>query len=207
MKINILSPDVFEIEDFITAEEQQKVLSYARSLQEGDWWSDDERVPPFFNGKINVGEKPEVFLQIDEKIKNLFSSFYLINPISLHRHLKTNFMMPHKDYDPDNKSEDYDPEKKSEGFVLRPIYGVVLYYNSDYEGGAINYPDLGIVHKPKPSSLVLHGGNILHGTTRVTDDSVRYFSTTFIMATKEVPVRLNKDLFGENQQSQEYIFF
>ena len=207
MKVNALSPDIFEIEDFITAEEQQKVLSYAKSLEESDWWSDDVRVPPFFNGKINLGQKPEVFSQIDEKIKNLFSSFYVINPISLHRHLKTNFMMPHRDYDPENKTEDHDPEKKSEGIIMRPKYGAVLYYNSDYEGGAISYPDLGIVHKPKPSSFVLHGGNILHGTTQVTDDRVRYFSTTFIMATKEVPVRLNTDVFGENQQSDQYTFF
>jgi hypothetical protein len=207
MKVNLLSSDIYEVEDFITDKEQKEVLSYAKSLQESDWWSDDVRVPAFFNGKINIGQKPEVFLQIDEKIKSLFSNFYAINPASLHRHLKTNYMLPHKDYDPKNESEDYDPEKKSVGQPMKPKYGLVLYYNDDYEGGAINYPDLGLVHKPKAKSLILHGGNILHGTTQVTSDAVRYFSTTFIMATKEVPVHLNTDVFGDNQQSDQYTFF
>ena len=207
MKINVLSDDIYEIEDFITVEEQQKVLEYAKSLEESSWWSDNDRVSEFFNGKVNLGQKPEFFLSIDDKIKNLFSRFYLINPISLHRYLKTNYMTPHKDYDPQNESEDYDPEKKSLDEMMKPKYGVVLYYNSDYEGGAINYPDLGIVHKPKSRSLILHGGNILHGTTRVTNDVVRYFSTTFVMATKRIPVEFNKDVFGDIIPSDQYKFF
>jgi len=205
MKINLLSPSVYEIEDFVTVEEQREVLSYAKSLEESSWWSKDVRVSEFFNGKIHLGEKPEVFAQIDEKVKSLFSNFYIINPISLHRHLKTNFMMPHKDYDPENKY--YNPDNQPATEIVKPMYGVVIYYNDDYEGGAVNYPDLGLVHKPKARSLVLHGGSILHGTTQVTNDIVRYFSTTFILATEKNLALFNKDIFGDIEQEDEYKFF
>ena len=73
MKINLLSPSVYEIEDFITVEEQQEVLAYAKSLEESSWCSTDKKVSEFFNGKIHLGQKPEVFAQIDQKVKNLFS--------------------------------------------------------------------------------------------------------------------------------------
>lgn len=205
MKINVLSPDVYEIEDFITVEEQQEILQYAKSLEEKDWWSDDEKVPDFFAGKIYMGEKPKVFSEIDKKVKSLFLNFYIINPVSLNRHLKTHYMYPHKDYDPDNRY--YNTDNEPAEVTVKPRYGVVIYYNDDYEGGAVNYPNIGIVHKPKARSLVMHGGAVLHGTTQVTNDIVRYFSTTFILATKEKGVAFNKDLFGDIKQSDQYKFF
>ena len=53
MKINLLSPSVYEIEDFITVEEQQEVLAYAKSLEESSWWSTDKKVSEFFNGNVD----------------------------------------------------------------------------------------------------------------------------------------------------------
>jgi len=205
MKVNVLSSDVYEIEDFVTVDQQQQILQYAKSLEEKEWWSDDEKVPGFFTGKIYIGEKPEVFSEIDEKVKSLFSNFYIINPISLHRHLKTHYMWPHQDYDPDNQY--YNKDNAPAEVVVKPKYGVVIYYNDDYDGGAVNYPNLGLVHKPKARSLVMHGGEILHGTTQVTNDVVRYFSTTFILATKEKGVVFNKDIFGDIEPSNQYVFF
>jgi hypothetical protein len=54
---------------------------------------------------------------------------------------------------------------------------------------------------------VLHGGSILHGTTQVTNDTVRYFSTTFILATEKNLALFNKDVFGDIEQEDEYKFF
>ena len=198
MKINLLSPSVYEIEDFITVEEQQEVLAYAKSLEESSWWSTDKKVSEFFNGKIHLGQKPEVFAQIDQKVKNLFSKVYLINPLSLNRHLKTNFMMPHTDYDPENKNIDHS---------VRVKYGVVLYYNDDYEGGAINYPKLGIVHKPKARSLLIHSGKHLHGTTKVIGNLPRYCSTTFFIGNKDHHPALNESVFGYVPEDTEYQYY
>ena len=93
-------------------------------------------------------------------------------------------MQPHRDY----WLRDLD-------YYVR--YGVVIYYNDDYEGGEIEYAELGIVHKPKARSLILHGGNILHGPKKVIGDKARYFSTAFVRASVETPVVLNPEIFGE----------
>ena len=74
-------------------------------------------------------------------------------------------------------------------------YGFCLYYNDDYEGGELEYPELGIVVKPKANSLYIHGGHILHGSLPVLNDKIRYFSTVFIHGTEENPTRLNREIF------------
>ena len=194
MKINLISPDIYEIENFISVEEQENVLDYCKSLDESEWWTNDPKVSEFFNGKIKLGDKPDLFLDIDERIKHLFFGIHKIYPIGLNRHLETNFMKPHRDYDPLNNTL---PDEH-----IR--YGIVLYYNDKYDGGAVNYPEVGIVHKPKARSLLIHGGRILHGTTKVLSPDVRYFSTTFVFGTKEKSVSLNKSIFGDIEQSDGY---
>jgi hypothetical protein len=194
MKINLISPDIYEIENFISVEEQENVLDYCKSLDESEWWTNDPKASEFFNGKIKLGDKPDFFLDIDEKIKHLFFGIHKIYPIGLNRHLETNFMKPHRDYDRLNNTL---PDEH-----IR--YGIVLYYNDNYDGGAVNYPEVGIVHKPKARSLLIHGGRILHGTTKVLSSDVRYFSTTFVFGTKEKSVSLNKSMFGDIEQSDGY---
>jgi hypothetical protein len=83
---------------------------------------------------------------------------------------------------------------------LGDIYGICLYYNDEYAGGELEYSELGIIHKPKARSLVLHGGNILHKSLSVLDDLPRYFSTTFVRGSKDSPVLLNKELFSEIEE-------
>lgn len=198
MKINILAPDVFEIEEFVSVEEQNIILNFFKNTKESDWFpkKSDEFVEEkglinhgvngngepvselgFFYGKTYQNKLPEFFENIELRIKNLFYSYYLIDPISLHRHLKGDKHKPHKDYDPINQKRDYH---------IR--YGIVIYFNDDYAGGALDYPELGIIHKPKARSLMMHAGNILHGTTEVENDVVRYFATAFVKGTKDKPV-------------------
>jgi hypothetical protein len=76
-------------------------------------------------------------------------------------------------------------------------YGIVIYYNDDYQGGEIEYPEVGIIHKPKARSLVMHGGNILHGPRQVIGSKVRYFSTTFVKEANTGTVVLNPELFSD----------
>ncbi len=197
MKANLLSPDIYEVEDFISIEEQTNILDYCNSLGESDWWFDDSSISDFFNGKSSIVEKPKIFEDIDERIKSIFSNFYKINSLTLLRHLDSHFMIPHVDWSP----EYFKSDSASGDPYIR--YGLVLYYNDDYLGGALNYPNLGIVHKPKARSLLIHGGHILHGTTKVLGPT-RYFSTTFVFGTKENNVKLNKDIFGSVEQSDGY---
>jgi len=221
LKINVLAPDIFEIEDFLTVEEQELVLNFAKTINEPDWFpepsSNDIYIKEkegllsldhadsvklnykqgFFHGKRYCGQMPLVFEKIDEKIKSLFHSYYIIDKVNFHRHLKGHSHKPHKDYDPINQKWLMDQ-------YIR--YGIVIYFNDDYSGGALEYPELGIIHKPKSRSLLMHAGNILHGTTEVEDDVVRYFSTTFVKGNLEKPVILNKDLFGDIEQSDGHVY-
>jgi hypothetical protein len=183
MKVNRLSPDLYEIEDFVTLEQQEKVLDYCQSLDESDWWH-KEQENTFFYGKQSLVKLPEVFDEINKSVDNLFNSVFYWGSIALQRTLDHEPMQTHRDY----WIKDLD-------YYVR--YGVVIYYNDDYEGGEIEYAELGIVHKPKARSLVLHGGNILHGPKRVTNDKVRYFSTAFVRGSVECPVVLNPEIFGE----------
>ena len=186
MKVNRLSPDIYEIEDFVTVEQQQKVLDFCNSLEEDQWWIavSEEYKKEFFYGKQYNGQQPEVFKEINKKIQSIFAESEYVPDAALQRSLNHEPMQTHRDY----WIKDLD-------YYIR--YGVVIYYNDDYEGGEIEYSELGIVHKPKARSLILHGGNILHGPKQVFGDKTRYFSTAFVRGTVANPVVLNPGLFGE----------
>jgi hypothetical protein len=195
VKVNLLSPDIYEIEDFVSIEEQEEVLQYCANLDESEWWKTDYpgHENSFFFGKQKLGELPKVFDSITTKSKDLFRGYMHFDPVSLQRHPSGNFMQAHKDY-----------WKKDADYHIR--FGMVIYYNDDYVGGEIEYPDLGIIHKPKARSLLMHGGNILHGTTEVTSDGYRYFSTSFIRGNIKEPVILNPDIFADVEQSDGSIY-
>lgn len=186
MKVNLLSPDIYEIEDFVTAEQQEKVLEYCKSLDESQWWHEEQK-ETFFYGKQKLGQLPEFFDDINKNVDNLFSEFLYFGSVALQRSLDQEPMQTHKDY-----------WLKDLDYYIR--YGIVIYYNDNYLGGEIEYPELGIIHKPKARSLVLHGGNILHGPRRVNDNVVRYFSTAFVRGSVDKPVILNPKLFADVEQ-------
>jgi hypothetical protein len=195
MKINKISKDIYEIEDFVTIEQKTLILDFASSLKEEDWWisvSEDYK-KGFFYGKQYNGEKPLVFQEIDKNVDALFESLLYFGSVAFQRYLKGAAIQEHRDY------WLYD-----EPYHIR--YGICIYYNDDYEGGELFYPDLNITHKPKARSLVMHGGNILHVNLPVTSDSERYFSTAFIRGSKDNPVVLNKKLFDgiEEPDGSEY---
>lgn len=189
MKINRLSPDIYEIEDFVTIEQQEKILKFTSELEEEQWWLsvNDDYKKGFFYGKQYNGEKPEVFKEIDNQVQGLFDSLLHVGSVALQRYRKGAMIKEHRDY-----------WLKDEPHHIR--YGICIYYNDEYQGGELEYSELGIVHKPKARSLVMHGGNILHKNLPVLDNMPRYFSTCFVKGSKENPVLLNKELFSEIEE-------
>lgn len=183
MKVNRLSPDLYEIEDFVTLDQQTRILEYCQSLDESDWWHEDQK-GTFFYGKQKLGQLPEFFNDINQNVQNLFSNLLYVGDVALQRVLDKEPMQVHRDY-----------WLKDLDYYIR--YGIVIYYNDDYLGGEIEYPELGIVHKPKARSLVLHGGNILHGPKKVFGDNIRYFSTAFVRGSIDEPVFLNPCIFSD----------
>lgn len=186
MKVNRLSPDIYEIEDFVTIEQTNQVLEYCKSLEESNWWHEEQK-DTFFYGKQKLGKLPEVFDQVNENVQNLFSTVLYVGDVALQRYLDREPMQVHRDY-----------WLKDLDYYIR--YGIVIYYNDDYVGGEIQYPELSISHKPKARSLVLHGGNVLHGPSKVIGDGARYFSTAFVRGSVDSPVLLNQSIFGDVEQ-------
>lgn len=65
-------------------------------------------------------------------------------------------------------------------------FGGVVYLNSDFEGGEIYYPNIGIKVTPKPGMIVLHPAGIkyTHGVSKITKGN-RYTMVSFFSFERE----------------------
>jgi len=92
--------------------------------------------------------------------------------------------------------EEYDiTDKEIENVNLGLQYAVILYL-SDFEGGEVYYPYLGIEYKPKKGDALWHPGNkkYTHGVKKVTGDKTRYITTTYF-TDREIREK-NNDIVG-----------
>jgi hypothetical protein len=186
-KIAKLSDQVYEIQNFITEDELDQVMQFVELRDSADW--DSETQYEFWSGKTlkpNLLKEDNIFDSINQRAKTLFSGDFDLTGISLHRYMMDDALGEHTD---DHEGHRVNSEKV--------FCGIVIYYNDEYEGGELNYPNLNIVHKPRSRSLVLHGGEILHGTLPVKSNSIRYISTMFVKHKLNEVVHLNKKVFGE----------
>jgi hypothetical protein len=88
-----------------------------------------------------------------------------------------------KDYEFDAVVSDYTISIYREGSFKVPhiddsvpkygkcLFTGILYFNDDYEGGEISYPELNESYKPKAGTLILHPGNALHEVKPITSGS------------------------------------
>jgi Rps23 Pro-64 3,4-dihydroxylase Tpa1-like proline 4-hydroxylase len=187
MKINKLYDDVYEINDFLTNDEMSEVYKIINNSPEEKWFDEEmkkeQQIPDFWFGKNLYFKENTIFDSINQKMKNLFESYsYYPDKMHLQRYKKGDFIKHHAD----QWRTDID-------YYIG--YGFCLYYNDEYAGGELDYPELNITVKPKANSLYIHGGHIVHGSLPVLDDTIRYFSTVFIRGTNEQPTKLKGDLF------------
>lgn len=187
MQINKLHDDVYEIKNFLTQNEFYEIDNIIRSTPEEAWFDsgmkDKHHIPDFWFGKNLYFTEKTVLDVINERIQNLLES-YSYYPASMHlqRYKQGDFIKHHADqWIPD--------------LPYYIGYGFCLYFNDEYLGGELEYPDLNILVKPKAGSLYVHGGHIVHGSLPVLDEGIRYFSTIFVRGTKEAPTKLRQDLF------------
>jgi hypothetical protein len=190
MRATKIYDDIYEIENFITDDEHKYILEVIDSLDEKDWFCEreDYTTPEFWFGKSMFFpiDHPQVIKDINKRIESLFMfSHGMSNITCLNRYSKNESMPTHRD----NHTKDED---------VQSAYGIVLYYNDNYLGGEIEYPELNIKVKPKSKSLIIHGGSILHGTCPVLDENTRYFSTAFVKEKIGTPAKLNPEIFGVN---------
>jgi|694.fasta_scaffold18221_15 hypothetical protein len=187
MEINKLYDDVYEIKNFLSKEELDAVNFIIQNTPEEAWFDEEAKkrneIPDFWYGKHLRFNVDNIFTDINNKMKNLFDSYsYYPEKLGLNRYKTGDFMTHHADqWIPD--------------LPYYIGYGFCLYYNDNYDGGELDYPDLNMTIKPKANTLYIHGGHIVHGSFPVLGDRIRYFSTVFIQGTEEFPTILNKELF------------
>jgi hypothetical protein len=199
MKINKLLPDIYEIEDFVSEDEQFYVINQIESLDQKYWepLNKEHYEFDFWYGKVldPMGQGLDNFVYdgIYKRCRGIFDSVLDLTGINVARYTKYDALGEHRDY-----------WKYDEDYHIR--YGLVIYWNDDYEGGEIQYRELGLTHKPKARSLLIHGGNILHGTLPVKSDNFRYVSTLFVKGSKDKPAVLSKELFDGIEESDGTIY-
>jgi len=160
MKLIKHAEDIYEIEDFLTIQEQETFMS----LCTDDGWVE------YHEGNIVKDMTPKEIIAIDKilhRLRKLFDnmdSFTVVNNV---RRLKEGeFMWPHADGgDPSNPK------------VI--VFGIVMYLNDDFTGGKLYYSDIGLSIEPKPRSIVIHDAKLNHEVKTVTSGS-RYSITAFV---------------------------
>jgi len=189
MKINKVFNGILEIEDFVSKEELDSIMSFANSIPEDIWFKEDDNIDyNWWSGKVVPSPKSitdlKVLSDIEKRVINLFENYLEVTGINLNRYKNNDFLNYHTDEWINNP----------EHFVK---YGVIIYYNDDYDGGELHYKDLDITYSPKAGSLILHEGHLLHGTLPVKSNSIRYSSTFFVKELRGKNISLNKEIFGD----------
>lgn len=177
MKYNKIHKGILEIPEFISKEENEKIIKILNNLSENFWLKNNN---PNWD-KRNLSEIKDLEFndlkrKIGKRVVELFDSYYKIvnQSILIQRILpNTGGLSQHADNidDPDVK------------------YGLVLYYNDNYFGGEIEYPEIKISYKPRAGSLLIHRGEYLHKVNPV-NGSTRYMSTLFVHETKDFPAKI-----------------
>jgi hypothetical protein len=172
MKATIHKDTIYEIENFLSEQEQSELLYIINNIT-NDWNNGSN---DYWKGK-NASVTGPAIQNIDSRVKKLFSSYSHINSVhSINRFKPGDDMGKHAD-------EVGHKEIK---------FGIVIYINDDFNGGEICYPELNIIHKPKARSLIIHPGNAIHYVNKVLDGPVRYAMTTFVHGTDEKPAILEE---------------
>lgn len=171
MKVNSYGHNIYEIENFLTQEEQNTLYTLLSSVKETDWLNS---VTDDITGNRNTGWDDKLLYLSDsgfdgdmivKRLKSFFIDFDNINSIiNIQRYRPDESMSVHVD--------DYWDK------VVK--FGVVIYINDNYSGGEIYYPDLSLAIKPKARSLMIHPAGQPHGVKKVLGSSTRYIFSTFV---------------------------
>lgn len=154
------SADIYEIEDFLTIEEQALFLS---SCTDDGW----EESHPGNIVKAMTTEQEEVAKKMLVRLSSFFDNMDSFTEVNrLRRLILGEYMHPHKDG----------------GDPLNPkviVFGIAIYLNDEFSGGELSYPDLDLTIVPKPRSLVIHDAKLNHEVKTV-ESGKRYSMTAFV---------------------------
>lgn len=193
---NFIEPDDLQkIQDFcprINAWDNSKESVYDKNgvcLYDAEYWRDRHCSASILNAIC-----PQVYLIIDKYINKMAAQIEVDyglrvskRPPVIMRWVPGNLQQPHADKQLNDGSPNAFPD-----YDLNSI----IYYNDDYVGGDLYYPQHGITVRPKPGMAVIHPGDInyLHGVTPVV--SGNRFTTPSFYTVTEVIDKERYALFG-----------
>lgn len=204
MERTYLHDEIYYIENFLSPEELSVLEAEARA----DNWGDrnatrDLNLKSNWEGNIKSIKDLNLYKKINERIFN--------ECIKEKGNLKLTLSAVIKRYN-EGQTDNFQTQDK---YVLMPHHdalkdpwqiGCILYINDDYEGGEVEYPNLGIEVKPKKGTLLIHGvtNDCVHGVKKVTKGT-RYMITLFAGDPTNELLK-DKDLDRENRKTRAPLF-
>lgn len=164
-KFEQLSPEVWIWRGFLTKEECKEILDKAFSQEPWEYYD-----------KTQV----DILPSLSERLREGIDGEYKIKDFAyVRRFLTEQGMVPHCDiYGWNNRMLQGLVDKDAEVDKVKVSscnYATLLYYNDDYEGGEIVYPEWGIEYKPVAGDLVIHSAEVVHGV-KLVKSGIRYAS-------------------------------
>ena len=169
---------LWEYENFLTSEEILAILDPICALKDDEWYEEDlpeydrhhagrtyeaSRLPNGYEIVASINARvAELFKNVDSivQVGSIVRGTDKITPSGMHR---------------DNEDGQYEEENRN----ATVKYGVLMYLNSNFDGGEICYPELEIEYKPKPGVLLIHDAGNMHGVNSISNGT-RYSMTSFV---------------------------
>lgn len=169
-----------EIKNFLSNEEVEIFLNFAKNALEPDWgkagdgfWDGRVLHPHIFKGNKEILER---FKDVGQRIENAIKSLYSLDNIyydTIHivRWFDGMEQPPHADAE--HMDGSYHPLSWRD-------FGAIIYLNDDYEGGHTYYPNYNLEIIPEPGKLAIHPSDLnhLHGVSKVSG-GIRYTLPSF----------------------------
>ena len=179
MEIRRITEDIWEVENLLSQEEVEHLLSVAKASEDFFWYSEEQSQDwsgRVLNAPLAYGQSSkemDILLKLAEIIENLFINMTkYVQPYSILR-TRTGEHFP---YHSDSVTDIYN------------VFGLVFYLNDDYTGGELDYQDLNISVKPKANSMLIHRAHLIHGVKEVTNGT-RYAVSSFVEGDKTTAIR------------------
>lgn len=177
----VLGTDILVYENFINESELLLVESIINEFG-SDLWRTEKYSHSF-----------EAFNFIEEKIKGLLKDAYSIKDhssiVKLHEGDVWGLHSDNHEFlDVRKLSLELKDDEEFE-LVDNNVFGIVVYLNS-FEGGELEYPEQGVIYKPKAGDLVIHSSEdyCKHRVLEV-KSSVRYSHSNAVYEKIKIPVK------------------
>lgn len=173
----IVPGKLWEYENFLTSEEISQILTPIAALGEDAWFEEElsEEDRHHAGRTYETSRIPELYgliSTLNTRVAKLFTGVDFI--VEIGSIVRGNEKITPSGMHRDNEDGQYEGNRNA---MVK--YGVLMYLNSDFDGGEICYPELGIEYKPKPGVLLIHYAGNMHGVNNISNGT-RYSMTSFV---------------------------